>query len=140
LPALLGRLSPSCRKPFLQVSAVRVASDKLHRVLAGPLKDLTVQDVRAALKKMAATHDTPDAAEGAQLPGAGDSARGGVYRFWRDAGYALGALIGGITAVLASLDTAILVATILTAASGLLAWAVMDETHPAPHARHGPPS
>jgi MFS family permease len=68
------------------------------------------------------------------------SAALGVYRFWRDAGYALGALIGGITAVLASLDTAILVATILTAASGLLAWAVMDETHPAPYARHGPPS
>src|SRR6266702_3773536 len=62
----------------------------------------------------------------------------GVYRFWRDAGYALGALIGGITAVLASLDAAILVATILTAASGLLAWVVMDETHPAPHAGRGP--
>jgi MFS family permease len=70
----------------------------------------------------------------------GRSAALGVYRFWRDAGYALGALIGGITAVLASLDTAILVATILTAASGLLAWAVMDETQPAPYARHGPPS
>jgi MFS family permease len=68
------------------------------------------------------------------------SAALGVYRFWRDAGYALGALIGGITAVLASLDAAILVATILTTASGLLAWAVMEETHPAPHARHGPPS
>ena len=68
------------------------------------------------------------------------SAALGVYRFWRDAGYALGALIGGITAALASFDTAILVATILTTASGLLAWAVMEETHPAPHARHGPPS
>ena len=63
----------------------------------------------------------------------------GIYRFWRDAGYALGALIGGITAALASLDAAILVATILTAASGLLAWAVMDETHPGPHAGRGPP-
>ena len=38
-----------------------------------------------------------------------------------------------------SLDAAILVATILTAASGLLAWAVMDETHPGPHAGRGPP-
>ena len=64
----------------------------------------------------------------------------GIYRFWRDAGYAIGALIGGITAALASLDAAILVATILTAASGLLAWAVMDETHPAPDAGQGPPS
>jgi len=57
------------------------------------------------------------------------SAALGIYRFWRDAGYSLGALIGGITAVLASLDAAIVVATILTAASGLLAWAFMDETH-----------
>jgi MFS family permease len=58
----------------------------------------------------------------------------GIYRFWRDAGYAVGALIGGITAALASLDAAILVATVLTAASGLLAWAFMAETHPGPHA------
>ena len=49
----------------------------------------------------------------------------GVYRFWRDAGYAIGALIGGVTAALASLDAAIGVAAVLTAASGLLAWAFM---------------
>jgi MFS family permease len=54
----------------------------------------------------------------------------GVYRFWRDSGYAIGALIGGITAALASLDAAVTVAAILTAISGLLAWAFMDETHP----------
>ena len=54
----------------------------------------------------------------------------GVYRFWRDSGYAIGALIGGITAALASLDTAVAVAAILTAISGLLAWAFMNETHP----------
>ena len=53
----------------------------------------------------------------------------GVYRFWRDAGYAIGALIGGITAALASLTTAVMVAAVLTAASGLLAWAFMRETH-----------
>jgi len=52
------------------------------------------------------------------------------FRFWRDAGYALGALIGGITAALASLDAAIVVAAALTAASGFLAWALMRETHP----------
>jgi len=54
----------------------------------------------------------------------------GIYRFWRDAGYAIGALIGGITAALASLDAAIGVAAILTAASGLIAWALMRETRP----------
>ena len=35
------------------------------------------------------------------------SAALGIYRFWRDAGYAIGALIGGVTAALASLDAAI---------------------------------
>src|SRR5262249_23899404 len=54
----------------------------------------------------------------------------GVYRFWRDSGYAIGALIGGITAALASLDTAVAVAAILTAISGLLAWVFIHETHP----------
>lgn len=58
----------------------------------------------------------------------------GVYRFWRDAGYAIGALIGGITAALASLTTAVSVAAAITAGSGILTWAFMHETHP-PHAR-----
>jgi MFS family permease len=60
----------------------------------------------------------------------------GVYRFWRDAGYAIGALIGGVTAALASLDAAIGVAAVLTAASGLLAWAFMTETHPGVGGHH----
>jgi len=63
----------------------------------------------------------------------------GIYRFWRDAGYAIGALIGGITAVLASLDAAIGVAAVLTAVSGILAWALMRETHPRLVADDGSP-
>jgi MFS family permease len=62
----------------------------------------------------------------------------GIYRFWRDSGYAIGALIGGITAAIASLDAAVTVAAVLTAISGLLAWAFMDETHPRPAARQAP--
>ena len=61
----------------------------------------------------------------------------GIYRFWRDAGYAIGALIGGVTAALASLDAAIGVAAVLTAASGLLAWVFMGETRPRPAADGG---
>jgi predicted MFS family arabinose efflux permease len=65
----------------------------------------------------------------------------GVYRFWRDSGYAIGALIGGITAVLASLDTAVAVAAVLTTISGILAWAFMRETDPRQPCRDhaGPP-
>lgn len=62
----------------------------------------------------------------------------GVYRFWRDAGYAIGALIGGITAAVASLDAAVGVAAVLTAVSGILAWALMRETHPRPVAEREP--
>src|SRR5687768_10589433 len=44
----------------------------------------------------------------------------GVYRFWRDAGFALGALLAGIVADAAGASTAIAVVAALTAASGLL--------------------
>src|SRR5437016_8739214 len=43
----------------------------------------------------------------------------GVYRFWRDFGFVLGALIAGIGADAASPDAAITIVAILTAASGL---------------------
>jgi MFS family permease len=44
----------------------------------------------------------------------------GVYRFWRDAGFAIGALIAGVGADLASPAAAIGIVAALTAASGLL--------------------
>jgi MFS family permease len=44
----------------------------------------------------------------------------GVYRFWRDFGFVLGALIAGIGADLTSSQTAILIVAVLTGASGLL--------------------
>src|SRR5438309_3202402 len=44
----------------------------------------------------------------------------GVYRFWRDFGFVLGALIAGIGADATSSRTAILLVALLTAASGLL--------------------
>jgi MFS family permease len=55
----------------------------------------------------------------------------GVYRLWRDGGFAVGALLAGIVADLAGIRAAIWVVAALTAASGLLAWARMYETHPA---------
>jgi MFS family permease len=54
----------------------------------------------------------------------------GVYRFWRDLGYAVGALMAGVVAALLGLVWAVHVAGILTALSGLLAWAQMNETLP----------
>jgi MFS family permease len=54
----------------------------------------------------------------------------GVYRLWRDGGFAAGALLAGIVADLAGLRAAVCVVAALTAASGLLAWIRMYETHP----------
>jgi MFS family permease len=44
----------------------------------------------------------------------------GIYRFWRDFGFVLGALIAGIGADATSTQTAILFVAVLTGASGLL--------------------
>ena len=44
----------------------------------------------------------------------------GVYRFWRDAGFALGALLAGVVADAAGAGAAIAVVAALTAGSGLL--------------------
>jgi MFS family permease len=54
----------------------------------------------------------------------------GVYRFWRDLGYAVGALMAGVVAAVLGLVWAVHVAGILTALSGLLAWVQMNETLP----------
>lgn len=51
----------------------------------------------------------------------------GAYRFWRDTGYAVGALVGGVTAALASLQAAVLVAAALTAASAVWSLAAMRD-------------
>jgi MFS family permease len=53
----------------------------------------------------------------------------GVYRLWRDSGYAVGALVAGITADLVGLRPAVTVVAALTAASGLVAARLLSETH-----------
>jgi MFS family permease len=54
----------------------------------------------------------------------------GVYRLWRDGGFAVGALLAGILADAYGIRAATAVVAVLTAASGLLAWARMYETNP----------
>jgi MFS family permease len=54
----------------------------------------------------------------------------GVYRFWRDLGFAIGALVIGIVADRVEPRAAIAVVGVLTAASGLLVAARMRETRP----------
>jgi MFS family permease len=61
----------------------------------------------------------------------------GVYRLWRDAGFAVGALLAGVLADAFDIPTAIWVVAALTAASGLLVAVGMYETHPRRIAKTG---
>ena len=56
----------------------------------------------------------------------------GVYRLWRDLGYAIGALLAGLTADLFGLDVALWLVAALTFGSGVAAAVRMDETRPRP--------
>ena len=54
----------------------------------------------------------------------------GIYRLWRDGGFAVGALLAGILADIMSIQAAIWTVAALTAASGLVVLVRMYETHP----------
>ena len=57
----------------------------------------------------------------------------GIYRLWRDAGFAVGALMAGALADLVSIEAAIYAVAGLTAVSGIVVIARMYETHPPDH-------
>jgi MFS family permease len=61
----------------------------------------------------------------------------GVYRLWRDLGYAIGALVAGLTADAFGLDAAMWLIALLTFASGALSARRMTETLGRSHA-HAP--
>ena len=54
----------------------------------------------------------------------------GVYRLWRDGGFAIGALLAGALADAYGIRAATAAVAALTAASGVYAWVRMYETHP----------
>jgi len=54
----------------------------------------------------------------------------GVYRFWRDIGYAIGALMAGLVASFFGLVWAVHIAGIVTFLSGVVVWIQMKETMP----------
>ncbi|MDV2478554.1 MFS transporter [Rhodococcus zopfii] len=56
----------------------------------------------------------------------------GIYRVWRDSGYAVGAIFGGIVADLMGMHAAVWAAAVVTAAAAVLVAVRMYETHPAP--------
>lgn len=54
----------------------------------------------------------------------------GIYRLWRDSGYAVGAIVAGVIADAAGFSAAIVTVAVLTGASGLLVAVRMRETRP----------
>jgi MFS family permease len=56
----------------------------------------------------------------------------GVYRLWRDGGFAVGALLAGVVADALGVQAAVWAVAALTAASGLVVAFRMYETHPRP--------
>jgi hypothetical protein len=62
----------------------------------------------------------------------------GVYRLWRDVGFAVGAVLAGTLADLYSLETAIVVVAVVTAVSGVDVVVRLQETHPREARGSGP--
>jgi MFS family permease len=55
----------------------------------------------------------------------------GVYRFWRDLGYGIGALLLGLTAnTTGVIESGFWLVTVAMFVSGLLVWIMAEETHP----------
>jgi MFS family permease len=52
----------------------------------------------------------------------------GVYRLWRDSGYAFGALVGGLLSDTLGLQAAITAIAVLTALSGVVTTLLLPET------------
>jgi MFS family permease len=61
----------------------------------------------------------------------------GVYRLWRDGGFAVGAVFAGVVADLLGLRAAVWAAAVLTAASGIVVAVRMYETHQRPATSRG---
>jgi MFS family permease len=64
----------------------------------------------------------------------------GVYRLWRDGGYALGAILAGVLADRFGITAAVWAIAALTAASGVVVAVRMYETHRRTPGRPGPPT
>jgi len=62
----------------------------------------------------------------------------GVYRLWRDGGFAVGAVLAGIVADLWGLRAAVWVVAAVTAISGVIVAVRMYETHPPDHPNPAP--
>jgi MFS family permease len=116
------------RKPFI-VGGMLVQAAALALVAVGD--SLAVWAVAAVLlgAGTAMVYPTLLASIGDVAHPAWRASSVGIYRLWRDGGFAVGALLAGVLADLYGIRTAVWVVAALTAVSGALAAVRMYETH-----------
>jgi MFS family permease len=121
----VGRKLPTVAGMWVQAAGlVVIVAGLAHPLIAGIVGALLL-GIGTALVYPALLAIVSDAVHPARR-----SAALGVYRFWRDLGYAAGALVGGLVAAFASLEAAILTAAAVTVASAISAQLLMTETKP----------
>ena len=81
----------------------------------------------ASVPRWSTRHSSPRSETSRILAGASAV---GIYRLWRDGGFAVGAILAGIIADTLGIATAIWSVAALTALSGLVVAIRMYETHP----------
>jgi MFS family permease len=117
----IGRRLPIAAGMWLQ--ALAIASVVLWRSFAGFATAQALLGVGTAM-----VYPTLLAAIGDVAHPSWRASAVGVYRFWRDLGYAVGALVAGATADALGVPAAVLFVAGLTAASGLVVALRMGET------------
>jgi MFS family permease len=118
----IGRKVPVVAGMTIQATGLLIMALGLSRAFLAGIVGSFLLGVGTALVYPALLAAISDAVH----PTARAAALGG-YRFWRDSGYAVGALVGGLTAAVASLQAAVLVAAALTAASAFWSQLAMHD-------------
>ena len=135
-----GALSDRWGRKWLIASGMLLQAAALALVAAG--HTFTTWALAAALLGLgtAAVYPTLLASIGDVAHPAWRARAVGVYRLWRDGGFAVGAVLAGVVADAVGVRAAIWVVAALTAASGVVVAVRMYETHPRSHRGIPPPA
>jgi MFS family permease len=124
-----GPLSDRCGRKWLITSGMLVQGAALALVAAGNTFGQWVPALALLGLGTAMVYPTLLATIGDVAHPAWRARAVGVYRLWRDGGFAVGALLAGVVADLWGITVSVWTVAALTAASGLVVAARMDETH-----------
>jgi MFS family permease len=126
---ITGALSDRCGRKWLIASGMGVQAVGLALVAAGNTFSVWVLAAVVLGAGTAMVYPTLLAAVGDVAHPAWRARSVGIYRLWRDGGFAVGALLAGVVADVLGVRAAIWTVAGLTAASGLVVAVRMYETH-----------